>query len=142
MIGGSPRRLVANRVVQQVAVHSDAVTNGAAAAFRQSLANLRAVGVVLHGLRIGLRVGEDLAVSGNDRDARAAGGDLRNPVVKFGGVFGLGRRQKWEGGSAGLRDSGDGGKLGVGGAFVIAAQSAFREVIYRQQSADQQRQKC
>src|ERR1700674_918987 len=48
--------------------------------------------------------------------------------------------QSRQGRCASLRDSGNSAKLGIRGTLIVAAQGAFREVIYRQQGADEQRQ--
>src|SRR5439155_8371965 len=71
----------------------------------------------------------------------AAGRDLLYPHLQCGNFLWFFWRQRSELWRIGLGDKGDRQKLLKTGTLVIAAQGAIREKIYRQQHAQQQREK-
>jgi hypothetical protein len=52
--GRSTGNVLPHGVVQQISIEGDTVTDGAAIAFRESIANFRAASVIFDGLRVGL----------------------------------------------------------------------------------------
>ena len=117
------------------------MTDGAAAALRQRFDNFRALRVIFHGVRIGLRVGKNQAIFCDHGNACAARSDTLGPALQRGYFFGLFRRQRSKFGRICLCNAGDGRELFKTGALIIALQRAIRKKIHCQQYAEQQDKK-
>src|SRR5260370_33912772 len=114
--------------------------NGLAVAFSKSIENLWAAAVVFHGLRIGLRVRQHLAIGGEESNTNVARRHFRDPVMQSGAILGSGRtgvergRLRW----SRQRDACNGGELFESGALVVAPQSPLGIEIDGEQNRDAQ----
>ncbi len=112
-----------------------------ATAIRERLFQLWAARVVLHRLRIRLRIGKHKPLRGDDGDARSARSHFAHPRLKPANFFGFrGRncRQNWR---VTLTDSSDRFELFESGSLVIAPQHSFSRIVSAEQRHEQQRQK-
>ena len=83
--------------------------------------DFRASGVILHGLRVGLRIGKHSAVGRDYGDACAASAQLRDPIAQRRKIFCVSRRSRCPLRKPSLTDPCDRSELFETYAFVVAA---------------------
>ena len=129
---------MAYRKVHEVAAHARAVAHRPTFAVCESVFNFGAIRVTFKPLRIFLRIRQYLAVIGDYCDPNAAGGDPRNPIAQYSGVFGSRNRCRRQLRWGRLSQVCDCGQASKGGTLIVIAKRTLCEKVHRQQYAEQQ----